>query len=76
MLSDKTMFMLIFIAYLTAPVNSQLSCVTDVDCGYQCCSKYGFCGDGPDYCTPGKTNQFSHGICLIDFFLALNLGSF
>ena len=34
-------------------VSSQGSCDSDTDCSgkYPCCSKFGYCGDGPGYCT-------------------------
>merc|ERR1719278_1178886 len=34
-------------------VSGQGSCDSDTDCSgkYPCCSKFGYCGDGPGYCT-------------------------
>ena len=33
---------------------AQGECDVDEDCrAGQCCSTYGFCGSGPDYCRPG-----------------------
>ena len=35
--------------------HAQGNCDIDEDCGGgQCCSTYGYCGSGPDYCRPGK----------------------
>ena len=57
--SDRALLVLIVLAYFLSccpsPVVSQFTCAGDFDCtGAQCCSTYGYCGTGPDYCRTGK----------------------
>ena len=57
--SDRALLVLIVLIYFLScfcsPVVSQFTCTGDVDCtGNQCCSTYGYCGTGPDYCRTGK----------------------
>ena len=56
--SDRALLVLIVLAYFLSccsPVVSQFTCGGDGDCtGAQCCSTYGYCGEGPDYCRTGK----------------------
>ena len=36
------------------------TCDVDTDCrGGQCCSTYGYCGSGPDYCRLGKFSNWN-----------------
>ena len=55
--SDRALLILVTLAYLAViPVKSQFTCNNDADCGgNQCCSTYGYCGVGPDYCRAGKS---------------------
>lgn len=40
-----------FIMALTLNVNAQIACNSDQDCPRKlCCSRFGYCGEGPDYC--------------------------
>ena len=49
---DSAGLCLVLLASL-ALVSAQGSCEGDSDCSgkYPCCSKFGYCGDGPGYCT-------------------------
>jgi hypothetical protein len=43
--------------------DAQGTCSIDQDCkAGQCCSSYGYCGLGPDYCRPGTLTKSA--ICL------------
>ena len=66
--SDRALLVLIVLIYFLScfcsPVVSQFTCTGDVDCtGNQCCSTYGYCGTGPDYCRTGKKTEFSLRVC-------------
>ena len=72
--SDRALLVLIVLIYFLScfcsPVVSQFTCTGDVDCtGNQCCSTYGYCGTGPDYCRTGKKIEFSLSLIILEFVL-------
>ena len=72
--SDRALLVLIVLIYFLScfcsPVVSQFTCTGDVDCtGNQCCSTYGYCGTGPDYCRTGKKIEFSLSLIISEFVL-------
>ena len=53
----KVILVILFCLTISPPVTFAkfARCVNDADCGgVQCCSPYGYCGRGPDYCRDGK----------------------
>ena len=59
-ISDRALqviLVILFCSILPPVTYAQFArCDNDADCGGgQCCSTYGYCGSGPDYCRAGKT---------------------